>query len=559
MYLYSHGIDFEDHGYYNFLGSIAIIILLIIVIFPLNSLIFIIRLNNKIYIYIFLISLFIIWVIYLFFSTYYINCDDWKYGLNNSFIENDINKYNCKIIFPKSCPYKIGKYFFDRSTKKKTICNEKIDTKSKLIEFSKDKLINQSTKRVAFPLPKYDKEVHMGSIKNAEKVINFYKRNIFDYDDSFLKEKILKKNTPELMVDYNNNPLGELNINLQFNKSLSDERKVFEKNSSPYSENIIIIFIDSVSRAYSTRSLKKTLKFFEQFMKYKGSNNHNLKSDNFHSFQFFKFHSFNHYTRYNYPQIYYGRVEGKLERNIKFFKENGYITCFINDMCYREPTNTFHTMTDDEISDHEMLICDPNMKGVFTTAKRCLYNKLSSQYAFDYAEQFWRKYKNNRKYLSINLEEGHEGSLEVLKYSDDIIYKFLSNLYNDNLFKATSIFLISDHGTQAPSAYHISQFYQIEKFLPMFYLICNDWKNISYNIQYSNMINNQQILVTGYDIYNTISHLVFGKKYYLIKNKTDEIETPKTKYGISLFDKINSKERIPKNYVNMTDKICVSY
>ena len=26
IYLYSHGIDFEDHGYYNFVGSIAIIL-----------------------------------------------------------------------------------------------------------------------------------------------------------------------------------------------------------------------------------------------------------------------------------------------------------------------------------------------------------------------------------------------------------------------------------------------------------------------------------------------------------------------------------------------------
>lgn len=36
-FIYSHGYDFEDHGYYNFWASIAIIILLLLAISPLNS------------------------------------------------------------------------------------------------------------------------------------------------------------------------------------------------------------------------------------------------------------------------------------------------------------------------------------------------------------------------------------------------------------------------------------------------------------------------------------------------------------------------------------------
>ena len=90
----------------------------------------------------------------------------------------------------------------------------------------------------------------------------------------------------------------------------------------------------------------------------------------------------------------------------------------------------------------------------------------------------------------------------------------------------------------------------------MFYLICNDRKNISYNEQYFNLYNNQQILITGYDIYNTISNLIFGDKYDSIENKTEEKETPKSGLGISLFKKIDSKMRKPKDYKNMTTKIC---
>ena len=68
--------------------------------------------------------------------------------------------------------------------------------------------------------------------------------------------------------------------------------------------------------------------------------------------------------------------------------------------------------------------------------------------------------------------------MEVLKYADNIIYNFFQNLYENNLLKSTSIFLISDHGTHSPSPYYTTEFYHIERFLPMFYLICNDRKNI---------------------------------------------------------------------------------
>ena len=156
------------------------------------------------------------------------------------------------------------------------------------------------------------------------------------------------------------------------------------------------------------------------------------------------------------------------------------------------------------------------------------------------------------------MEDGHEGSMKILKYSDEYLYNFLHTLYNDNLLNSTSIFLLSDHGTHSPSLYYITEFYHIERYLPMFYLICNDRKNISYDEQYTNMNNNQQILITGFDIYNTIENLVYGDKYNSIKNKTYEYDTPKTEFGISLFDKINAKTRSPKNYMNMTKKICIS-
>ena len=100
----------------------------------------------------------------------------------------------------------------------------------------------------------------------------------------------------------------------------------------------------------------------------------------------------------------------------------------------------------------------------------------------------------------ITCLDGHEGTLELIKYTDDVIYNFLNSLYNDNLLKDTSVFLESDHGCSNPSIYYLNEFYQIELRLPMFFIIVNDRKNIDYNQQYFNIQKNQQAFITAYDI-----------------------------------------------------------
>ena len=41
---------------------------------------------------------------------------------------------------------------------------------------------------------------------------------------------------------------------------------------------------------------------------------------------------------------------------------------------------------------------------------------------FDYSEQFWRKYKNNRKLYTLIINSAHEETGEVLKYLDALIF-----------------------------------------------------------------------------------------------------------------------------------------
>ena len=54
----------------------------------------------------------------------------------------------------------------------------------------------------------------------------------------------------------------------------------------------------------------------------------------------------------------------------------------------------------------------------------------------------------------LSTNHGHEGTLNVIKYQDDLIADFLNRLFDDNLFKDTTIIFLSDHGIGMPSIYY---------------------------------------------------------------------------------------------------------
>ena len=86
----------------------------------------------------------------------------------------------------------------------------------------------------------------------------------------------------------------------------------------------------------------------------------------------------------------------------------------------------------------------------------------------------------------------------------------------------------------------------------MLYILVNDRKKANYESQYKYIYENQQKFITGFDIYNTIIHLIFAEKFG--KDETKNIES---KLGKSLFNKINPKNRSPRNFKSMDKNICV--
>ena len=546
---YSHNLDFQDHGGYNFIFFCIILFLALLILLLLKVLYSILKIKYKYKIY----SIILLFVSYYSFINP-INCYDWPQGLNNTSIENDVNKYGCQIIFPKQCNYKILQYIQDLSKITHISCSKKTkNARNKLLSLSKSPYIKKDTLKFGFPLTNVE-EGRVEGIDILILLIYTYK-NLFDMDknipDGYAK--------PEYIVDFSKDPTGELTIKLNYNKTLSLERKLLEKNSNPYSENILILYLDSVSRNNALRKLKKTTKFIEQFISYKGGNNKNYPNENFHSFQFFKYHSFLTRTADNFPQLFYGNIRtgNNLVRINKYAKENGYITSQASDWCANDLTGTTHNFTKEELYDHQLLFCDRNFPSLNSHIKRCLYGNISSYYLLEYSNQFWRNYQNNRRFSVTLINDAHEGTLELVKYTDDLLFTFLNSLYNDNLLINTTIFLMSDHGCGMPSIYYLNDFFKIELNLPMLFIIIHDRKNINYNEQYYNIQKNQQTLITGYDIYNTISHIIYGDNYSKILPKNNLYDTPKSGNGKSLFERINQKERHPKNYRKMALNVCI--
>jgi hypothetical protein len=367
FFIYSHGQEFYDHGLYNFLGNIIVIITIVILFLPFNFFLYLIKKNKK--------------------------------ALNDTYIENDYKKFGCQIKFPKICPYKIGAYFLDLSKIYNIKCGKELAGKEETLKFSDSPYINKNTTRFGYPLTNKDPMCLNKPSKNSN--IDLYvRKNLLDMDNKKLFNN--GKNIPEIIADFSKNKYGELIINVNYNDTLSKERKKLAKKSKPYIENILILYFDSLSRSNGLRQLKKTFRFIEKFMPYKGYSNKLYPNEKYHSFQFLKFHSFRFHTRGNYPKMFYGSKKGSnIIRITKYLKINGYVTGFSNDFCQLDSCYLPHNMSQEEISDHEYIICDANKKDINSMIKRCLYDKINIGHQLEYGIQFWRKYKNNRKFLFI--------------------------------------------------------------------------------------------------------------------------------------------------------------
>ena len=249
------------------------------------------------------------------------------------------------------------------------------------------------------------------------------------------------------------------------------------------------------------------------------------------AYQFSKYNNFPH-TEENIKAMFYKKtVNNTFINSLKYFKENGYVTGQISDKCENNKDINW---------DHEnyAFSCDPNYyKKENSVYERCLYGKPISEHLINYAMQFWDKYSDNKKYFKMTFNYGNEPTGNVLTYLDEPLYNMLSNLYNTGKLKNTAIFIVSEQGNKNNGLYNLlgSTEFELEKKYGLFIMIL-DWndkfKNSNYHI---NLIKNQNILTSPYDIYESMIHIFLGNSTNFNNEKKGGLKYS----GISMFNEIH--------------------
>ena len=560
-----HDENFLHHGKLNLFALFSLTIMgeIIILFIVLYKNLF----KKKKFFLLFLISSFFLIELIIILNNikYDYYCKDWNKSLNNSYINNDPSLYPCKINIPNNkCLINIFGPLFDFSKLFNIKC-EKRSYNEKNILINNSNLNNKTeVKKIGYPITIGNKEEINGEpILYSETLYEFVKNNLVDMDDKEQIGKLDENKKPEIIVDFSNSSFGKIEININYNAKLSNERKLLEKVNS---NNVLFLFMDNLSRVHFYRQYKKTKEFLKQFLTFEGYSNKINKEQKYHGFEFLKYQKFDGATLQNALPMFSGvyfDYNNIMISIVKDFQKNGYITCNVQDICHKELMSMEPIKNYTYIEfDHESaaINCEPNVYkpgyGLFngdnSVFRKCLYGKESFDYSLEYAKKFWIAYKSNKRFLRIVCTYSHEYSYEKAKYTDDSLHNFLEELFETDQLKNTTIFIAADHGFFLMGIYKIlnSKDFIIETNLPLFFLIVPDKKNMSYEQQYSEIIKNQQILVTPFDIFYTLRYIIYQEDYKkspLNGNCND---------GEYLFKNINPKERTCKKYQQMDKSTC---
>jgi hypothetical protein len=261
----------------------------------------------------------------------------------------------------------------------------------------------------------------------------------------------------------------------------------------------------------------------------------------FESFQFMKHHGVGKYTAVNMIPTFFGVYNIYMfgEYFLSDYKKRGYITGQSLNFCGREVFDIDGGAIEHmkwDTYDHEMtsLFCDTNftpykhpaaiLMGVNSIRKRCLYNENTTAYSLEYMWQFFQNYKNEPKLFRLGLVDGHEGSTEVIKYSDDLLVEFFTKFQNAGFLDDTAIFIQTDHGFSMVGPFSLLEVedYTHDVVLPTFFSILpTNMRN--YDMLRENLINNEQSITTPFTIYNSLKSILNDRNvvYFSMEESTD--------------------------------------
>ena len=522
-----NGAETVDHGFYNASGFILVIVIFI----PSLLFIFIIinLIRNKNYKLLLMIAGVILALILIYNNLPGFSCDYWDRGLNNTRIDNDKSKYPCEILHPgkNKCYLKKMDGFFDFSKIFRPSC-----TAENILKREKDiflKSLNTKFFGVSklntfgYPITTTSDKYSMYSVKDLKDFQELINHNIIKMD-LFNENNYPNESHPEVEVFFDKNNYGHIKINVIRNETLSKERKKIAENKHSLYNNVLVVYVDALSRNHFQRKIHKLSKYIEPYMLY----NINETQKKFTTFQFMKYNTLKGLTLPNIKSMFYGISLNESDgiNLVKFYKEQGYVTGHTGTTCGKEIFSVNGLLQSQHLDydnwDHEniAMFCDQNFfdwrypvyKGVASFLKRCLYGKYGFEYMMEYTKQFWKLYPDNKKFFRIHFNEGHEGSMELVTYLADPLFKFIKYFFENKLLDDTFMFIVSDHGNHmlGPWAIIRPQDYLIETTLATLFFIIPNNEKLYKNGIYDNICKNQQVFITPYDIHDTMIHIAYG-------------------------------------------------
>lgn len=509
-FIYDNGTDLDRHGAYN-----RIILFLFMIIWTGLTVFFNYLwkcLKRRPFATIGVICI-IITVSYLK-ITYTLNnsCAGWEDGFKNSKITNH-EKSKCKIYPPKICYYQIFNGVFDVSRLLHDTCDNMPTNKFS----NNEKYLTDKTARI-IGYPRTEKwKIFPDSTHGVmnKRVM----KEIINMEDPKIDKKI--KERIEVTTNFYKNP-PVVDIDLKRDEKLVRERgRVFKKyKDEVLTKNVLYLFIDSVSRVNFKIKLPKFWNWISQF--YRDSDSQKNTDEKIETFQFLKYHGVGKYTAFNMIPAFFGvyNIYYAGKHFLINYKQRGYITGQSLNFCGREVFDidggAIKRMKWASF-DHEMqsFFCEGNftpydqpnpiMMGTNSIRRRCMYNKNTTWFSLEYMRQFFVKYANEPKFFRLGLVDAHEGTTEVVKYSDDLLVEFFDKFKRDGFLDNTLMVIHSDHGFSMPGPFSLMELedYEHEVVLPSYFLLVP--KSLKYFDQIrDNLIHNENALITPFTAYNNI-------------------------------------------------------
>ena len=515
-YFYTYqGVDLRNHGIYNsILLTITSFIFFLFYLYLSKLFKFLYKHKMKHFFY-WLLSL-ISPILFLYYFYIQIECNKFYRGLNGLEMTQNESEDGCYFPKPKLCTIKLFDNIFDLSKiayiikkgipplpyiskffyKKELYCINRDNSKSLFYEHAnRKKRLDKFGLDLAFPDTSiFDFRKHARVGKFHYKVFNRlydYNKRVKKYNNSLNRRK---RANPEIVVHFNNETdSGNLTMELRQDKKLIYKRRKLAAKFKVRYDNILFIFIDAISKNHFRRKFPLTSNLLSKYLITDINEEQNIVNDNsnnINAYQFLKYNNFRPSTQVNIIPMFYGESmkSQKGTSLIKYFKEKGYITGGSENICHKELFLLEQYKNKDvefESFDHEnfAMFCDPNynppnnrvslFKGLFSMMRRCLYGKDTFDWVFEFGYKFLEKYKNERKFLRLGFIDGHEGTMEAVKYLDDSLFNFLDFYIKNYFTNSTAIFIASDHGENMVSIHHLlnSDEFLYERTLGTFFLL----------------------------------------------------------------------------------------